>query len=106
MPGDVQQGPEEVRGQDRGGRDEVRLGARTDAMCGTEVFLGQTRMSTPPMKDKRHRADRSVCPTFSTALLVLLAMAAPGVRAANGAVDFNCEVRPILAGACFKCHGP
>src|SRR4051812_12699841 len=39
-------------------------------------------------------------------IALLVSAAAPAVRAANGSVDFNREVRPILAGTCFKCHGP
>jgi mono/diheme cytochrome c family protein len=59
------------------------------------------------MKDKRPRADKNVCPTFFVALLVLHAATALGARAADGGkVDFNREVRPILAGKCFACHGP
>src|SRR5213593_4790711 len=34
----------------------------------------------------------------------LAALFAPAARAADP--DFNRDVRPILAGKCFKCHGP
>ena len=36
--------------------------------------------------------------------VALAALIAPSVRAADP--DFNRDVRPILAGKCFKCHGP
>src|SRR6267154_5034285 len=39
---------------------------------------------------------------------VLTALAQCGARetAPSGQVDFNFQIRPILADRCFKCHGP
>jgi hypothetical protein len=49
-------------------------------------------------------------PTRWAAVLVLAAAAATATRAqekkAPGAIDFNRDVRPILAGKCLRCHGP
>lgn len=43
-------------------------------------------------------------------IALFLALGPRGVRAANpdpkNKVDFNFQVRPILADRCFKCHGP
>ncbi|MBT7916405.1 MAG: peptidylprolyl isomerase, partial [Planctomycetaceae bacterium] len=39
-----------------------------------------------------------ILPTFSTILLVLPLLAQ--------AVDFNREIRPLLASKCYACHGP
>ena len=42
---------------------------------------------------------------LAAAALALFGFPSPSGAAANGKVDFNFEVRPILADHCFKCHG-
>src|SRR5487761_2419127 len=40
------------------------------------------------------------------ALGLFFGLAAPLSAAGPGHVDFNFQVRPLLADRCFKCHGP
>lgn len=44
-------------------------------------------------------------PRFTVSFVVVLA-AALGAAAAEPVVDFNRDIRPILANHCFTCHGP
>jgi len=43
---------------------------------------------------------------FAPGACSLILLAAGVASAATAKVDFSSEVRPILAGHCFKCHGP
>src|SRR5581483_2309224 len=40
------------------------------------------------------------------ALSCLLLLTASALRAADTRIEFNRDVRPILADHCFQCHGP
>src|SRR5437868_9835204 len=43
----------------------------------------------------------------STAALLLFCLCSVQVRAqGQGSIEFNRDIRPILADACFHCHGP
>ena len=56
------------------------------------------------------RCPSSWCPAAACALLafacVVPADGRDDPKVPAGAPDFNRDVRPILAGKCFKCHGP
>src|SRR5262245_26991842 len=61
---------------------------------------------TRPSKTSSHRhpfAGRSSC-LVAAGLASLATCAVSGAGSAK--VDFNFQVRPILADRCFKCHGP
>src|SRR6266851_5449395 len=48
-------------------------------------------------------------PIFATRLSLLLCIAQSGVSlgaSTSNKVEFNREIRPILAENCYKCHGP
>ena len=49
---------------------------------------------------------RGALPLGLSLLLLAAAPAVAGQGAARGSVDFQREVRPILADNCFSCHGP
>ena len=52
-----------------------------------------------------HGRDALPCRLATIALLLVGASPLSAAKSSSS-VDFNTEVRPILAAACFKCHGP
>src|SRR5690242_7006335 len=44
--------------------------------------------------------------SYALAFSLVALVAAPDARADAARVDFNFQVRPILADRCFLCHGP
>ena len=69
--------------------------------CGPLVSAGAAARSTA-------NAVRSgcSCATGDVAGSVIPLAAGPGLRAERDSPDFSRDVRPILSGHCFKCHGP
>ena len=59
------------------------------------------------LPDRKIRARQESRPTrYGCGLAVLCAMLRSALPAAGAEVDFLRDVRPILSGHCFKCHGP
>ena len=67
------------------------------------AFHSQTRASWA-----RHRTSAAGIPEMRSILILCLIILAGPLRLAGAepAIDFDREVRPILADRCFKCHGP
>ena len=53
----------------------------------------------------RH-SDREVPHSFVRLLFLILALAGSVSGRADESVDFSRDVRPLLSGKCFSCHGP
>ena len=61
---------------------------------------------TLPRLPPRHPALVSSPPFGLRLVLATLALVTGSLAAAEAAIDFNRDIRPILADACYHCHGP
>src|SRR5262249_61720825 len=65
---------------------------------------GRGRRALPPWRGRDGRLEgRPMTALNAGLLLCLLPAAGPGAAAP---IDFNRDVRPLLSGRCFACHGP